>query len=795
MQQLLPGTGSQMKRFKKILLWIASFILLAVVLCIGFVYYVLQNSLPESNPVFSQEIRERVTVTRDERGVAFIHAEDQISLFFAQGYVHADQRLWQMEFNRRVVQGRLAEILGQDLASTDRFLRTLGLERIAKQVMQKTSLQGQGIVQDYVRGVNARLQEGRLPPEMLVLRFEPEPWTEVDVAGVLALMAFDLGSNQQQESLRISLQETLSQELFSEITPVYENWETPAIWHREQARPARKSSSLSRDLPVLNRLTTISAFIPRLGSNSWVLSPEKWAGQTALLANDPHLGLGLPCIWFENSLEVHGEFRVYGWSIPGTPGVVIGHNENIAWGMTNIGDTQDLFLERQHPENPHMFRYEDQWYQARVLQEEIQIKGQEQPELLEVVITKNGPLIAEDPALSIQWTAYHVQNSTIDAVLKMNQAHNWEEFLSALEHFSLPVQNIVYADIEGNIGFKTAGMLPIRKKGQGLVPVPGWDADYGWSGFIDQDELPKLFNPPQGYVVTANHKVAGDDYPFLIGLDHGSPYRMMRIKEVLQSSSNLNLADMKSLQTDWYNMQAKTRLPLWLDLVQADMDRFPENYDQVQSQGLFLLQEWVKNPVSAPEQAAPAIYACWYLNLMQEAFRPKMGAALYQNFIEQGYVAYKALDYLLEKRGDSAWFADGLQQKLSASYKLSIDQLVDKLGPDPEKWQWQQLQTVSLEHVLGASRLLAPFVNRGPYPYGGDYETVGRAKYNLNNPFQVTGGPGLRFIAVLEPEIQAYAVLAGGQSGHFMADNYDDQLQTWLAGGYYQVGFTQQFKQ
>ena len=770
-----------MTRFKKTLLSVVVLIALAAVVSAGIVYHTLRQSLPDHTAAFTDEIVQGVSVSRDARGVAHIRAKTLEDLFFSQGYIHADERLWQMEFNRRVVQGRLSEILGADLAGADRFLRTLGLYRIAERVVDKTSPAGQAIMADYIRGINARLKEGRLPPEMRILGIAPDPWEKADVAGILALMAYNLGSNWQEESLRMSLQEALDPALFSEIMPPYEDWETPVIWKRDQA------PRTGTDTPAAHSaLDKIAAFLPRPGSNAWVLSPDKWAGDAALLANDPHLSMGLPSIWFENSLESEGELKLYGWSIPGSPGVVIGHNEKIAWGNTNIGDTQDLFLEKRDPDDPRRFMHDDEWYDAVVIEEEIRIKGEAEPDIHEVIITKNGPLISENPAMSLKWTAYHIEKSAVDAIMGINRAQNWDDFCDALAHYTLPPQNIVYADVHGNIGFKTVGTIPIRKKGEGLMPSPGWDDAHGWEGFIPHDELPELFNPPQGYVITANHRVAGDDYPHVIAIDDASPYRMMRLKAVLSSGNAFTLGDMKVLQTDWHNMHAVERLPLWLEQVEAHAGRFQDRYDDMQMQGLTILNEWVREPVSLPEKAAPAIYAAWYLNLMEDVFREKMGDPLYMRFIDKGYMAYKALDYLLMKE-DSEWFEGGLAHTLAQSYRRTMDELAATLGPNMQEWRWQDLQTISFDHIMGENRLLAPLVNRGPYPYGGDYETVGRAAYKLNNPFNVSFAAGLRFIAVMTPDIEAHAVIAGGQSGHFMADHYDDQLETWLDGGYYRL--------
>ncbi len=783
MQGLGGGTVS---RAKKIVFFIVLIVIVAAIGGAGYVYRILTASLPADPGTIAELVAGESEVYRDARGVPHIRAENTDDLLFIQGYIHADERLWQMEFHRRVVGGRLAEALGADLAGADRFLRTIGLRRVARRVIEKTSPEGLAAMEQYARGVNARILEGRLPPELRILGIEPEPWELVDTAGVLALMAYELGTNWQEESIRKDLKDHLPPELYEEVLPPYAEWETPAIWKKEQSIVPETPFSTVRPPESLSE---IEPFLPRLGSNSWVIRADRWGGDHALLANDPHLSIGLPVIWFENRLVAEDGLRVYGWSIPGAPGVVIGHNDRIAWGMTNIGDTQDLFAEQRHPEEPFQFQWDEDWYEAGVIEEEIPVKGHDAPEMHRVIITRNGPLISENPPVSLKWTAHRIETSTVDAILRINRAGNWEQFKDALSSFSAPVQNIVYADTDGNIGFKTAGMLPVRKKGRGLEPKPGWDSAYGWEGFIPAEDLPELFNPPRGFIATANHKVAGDGYPHTIAIDDASPYRMVRIMDVLSDNADLSLADMKALQTDRHNRHAEERLPLFLARTKAHGTQFPDRYADSWKTALALLQQWSRSPESLPEKAAPAIYARWYLAFMEDVFRDKMGDELYFRFIDKGYVAFKALDYLLEKE-ESAWFDEELGFMMARSLQHAVDELSAAMGPDPEAWRWKDLQTISFEHVMGQNRLLAYFFNRGPFPYGGDYETVDRAAYSLNNPFDVTFAAGLRFIVEMDANgIRSHAVLAGGQSGHFLSANYDDQIETWLEGGYYRAGF------
>ncbi len=776
---------------KKIVKIVVVLVLILLIVGVGAGYFFLRSKMPDYTAEVSLEgAEDEILVQRDERGVAHIQAKSFEDLALAQGYVHAQERLWQMETHRRAIAGTVSEIVGEDMLEMDQLMRTLGLSRVNEELAEETSAESMAIMQNYADGVNAFLEKDKLPLEMSLLGFEPEPWTAEDSLGIIVLLAYNLGGNWMEETARASLEEELEPHLFEELMPPYEDWDTPKVWTEEQAAAMQvdKERGVFRHATERNRelMAQKEKIMPRLGSNSWVVSPELSASEEAVLANDPHLQIDFPSIWYENRLEEEEGINLYGWSVPGAPGIVIGNNQHIAWGLTNIGDVQDLFLEEQHPDDPHKFKYDEDWYEAEVIKEEIVVDGKDEPVEHEVIITRNGPLVHEDPPMSLKWTAYDFEGSTADAIFEVNKSRNWEEFTDALESFSMPSQCIVYADVEGNIGFRVTGNLPIRKKGLGLTPSPGWDPDYGWEGYIPMDDLPELYNPPDEYIVTANHLVAGDDYPYPITIDCAPPYRMQRIVDVLENGDSFDVEDFKELQNDWYNQHAAERLP---DFIRAIEDHRNE-MDQLEQKGLELIQEWVVEPVNLPEKAGPAIFQVWYLNFMEEVFKDTMGDELYQTFLERDYLAYNALENLLEE-GEAEWFDPGLEELLRESFSRSIDQLVEELGDEPSHWEWGHLQTISFDHLMGEVALLRPLLCRGPYPYGGDHMTVGRAAYSLDNPFQVNSIAGMRFISVMREEgVESYGIIAGGQSGHPLSSHYDDQLDYWLEGKYYSLNFT-----
>ncbi len=755
-----------------------------------FGYYFLRSGVPiYDEAVILEELSEEVGVHYTGRGVPYIAAVNESDLYLMQGYLHAKERMWQMELQRRVVQGRLSEVLGEDQLQADRFLKTINLEKIAGQMLKNTSLEGRAAIESYCTGVNAYLDTHPPSLEFRLLGFKPEPWSPLDSAGIISLMAFDLGSNWRAEMFRQALAEEIAPDLLEEIVPPYEDWESPRVLssfkNTEHSKIENPGQSL---LDILNKTSLEHLYtVPRLGSNSWVISPRLSATGSAVLANDPHLNLGLPSIWFENAFTLREEkcdMDLYGWSIPGAPGVVVGHNRSIAWGLTNTGDTQDLFIEKRHPEDPQLFEYAGEWYEADLETTEIIIKGREEPERLEIIHTRNGPLISEDPPMSLRWTAYDVETSTIDAVLKLNKASDWEQFKNALAHFSLPVQSFVYADVEGNIGFRVAGLLPVRKQGQGIMPSPGWKDNYGWEKYIPYEEMPELYNPEKGFIVAANNRIEPDDYPYLISMDNAPGYRKQRITEVLAELEEIEVEDSKMLQTDWYNRHAYERLPSFLEILHKNGPTF----SRVEQEALDVMVDWAKNPINERGSAGAAIFQLWYLNLMEEIFKAEMGDQLYLEFLKQGYIASNAMEALLEK-DKSGWFPEGLDKPLTAAFSDTVNELSKTLGEEPQEWRWDELQNITFEHDLGVAPLIGNYLfNRGPYPYGGDFMTVGRARYAFDEPFEVINGAGLRFIAVMEIDhISSEVVIAGGQSGHPLSPHYCDQLETWLSGEYYQV--------
>src|SRR6266852_622309 len=494
----------------------------------GGAYYILmRRPLPKTKgELHLQGLHESVEVITDRYGVPHIYAQNEDDLFFAQGFVHAQERLWQMEFNRRLGSGGLAEIFGEIPLEIDRFTRRLGLHRASVAAVEHLSEHSKRIMNAYAQGVNAFIEGNlnNLPLEFTLLRFKPAPWRIEDSIQWSKMMGWNLAGNWETEVIRARIVAKLGAERAAKLEAGYD----PS--HPLIIPPGVEYQGINLGmLEQYEQLKQLSGFGMMGASNNWVVDGTMTTTGMPILCNDPHLGQAAPSIWYECHL-VAGDIDVIGVSFPGTPGVVIGHNQHIAWGITNaISDVEDLYIEKFNPQNPNQYEYMGKWEEAQVIREEIKVRGTRAPVIEEVRITRHGPIVTSLPhinnngdagknssnaelPLALRWTGLE-QCNIISSVQKLNRASNWKEFRDALRDWDVPPQNLIYADKEGNIGYVMAGAIPIRSKNQNLLPSPGWTGEYEWTGFIPFYELPQNYNPEQHFIVTANNRVVDDDYP------------------------------------------------------------------------------------------------------------------------------------------------------------------------------------------------------------------------------------------------------------------------------------------
>jgi len=765
----------------------------------------MRRSLPQVDGVLKTEgLSAPVEIIRDQWGVPHIYAQTMDDLLCAQGFVHAQDRLWQMEMNRRVGYGQLAELFGELAFSTDHFLRTVGFARAAQNDLQHLDAESLRTLESYARGVNAfGAQNGdRLPLEFTLLRFKPEPWKPLDSLVYGKVLAWGLSVNWDMEIMNAALIGKVGPERAARLMGDYDA-ANPLV------RSEQTFAALAQD--VIAHFKAAQCLLPIGGlggmSNNWVVDGAKSVTGRPLLANDPHLTLQMPSIWYENHLIVTGNaeleqansFEATGVTFPGAPFVVIGHNRDIAWGFTNaLADVQDLYVEKFNPHNPAQYEFRGQWENVQVLRESIRVKGEAAPRVVEIQSTRHGPLInhltqvtKDSPLrLALRWTAQD-GGSILRAVERMNKASNWPEFCDAVRDWDVPSQNMVYADMAGNIGHYMPGRIPIRAKGIGLTPAPGWSGEYEWTGWIPHEELPQAFNPAQHYIATANNQVAGQEYPHFLTSATLNGFRARRIVDLLTEKEKLSADDFARIQVDLYCAPAKTFCAL-LAAVQPS--------DGYTREALVRLATWDFRLTK--DSVAGALFELTQHFCMKRVFGPWLGE-LTEHFLGVGFhpllsafSPYHDRSFVTLQRilvaNERDWFKDGAgkpltrEQILAAALDDAIAYLRGAIGQDLNKWEWGRIHQAGFCHTLGARKPLDRIFNRGPYPYGGDPNTVWQGAFIPKLPFSTSGGSASwRQIIDVGDWDASRAMHTTGQSGQPASKHYDDMIPLWLNGEYH----------
>lgn len=773
-------------------------LLLVIALGAGFIVKTARSGLPDYSGEIEAEVTSPVEIYRDQYGVPHIVASTIEDLCFAHGYAQAQDRLWQMDMSRRGVGGKLSEILGEDFIDTDRFTLTVGFFRAAENNYKLLEPEALKLLQAYSAGVNAYIEENRhnLPPEFTLLGYTPEPWEPLDSLSIGVYMCWYLGGNMDSELFHIALVRQVGMPLAMELFPDYPEY-GPIITPGPVETGEDDNTDSSGELEKIIRLAQIAElngrtrYVPGLGSNNWVISGDLTEKGGAILANDMHLKMGLPSIWHSAHLILEDQFNVTGVMFPGIPGIIVGFNDHIAWGVTNTGpDVQDLYQLELNPDNRHQYLYMDEWKDADVTVETYLVKGEAEPREMEVMITRFGPVISNvvdmGIPLSLRWTALDGTRE-LEAILGLMYAENWEQFTNTLEHFMAPAQNFVYADKKGNIGYRANGLIPIRNSGRGLLPADGTTDQHEWIGYIPWDELPTLYNPPGGIIITANHRIVDDQYPYYITSQWAPPYRAMSIERELSNLEPYSLEDMIKAQTSFYNSQAEILGPTLLEALQ------PSKFEGTEIEALDIFTKWLINPVEDDEAVGPTIYNALYITLLQTTFAERMGEDLYERFL-YNRASTNAFDRMLLS-GDSGWFDNsenapgaGRDAAIIKAFKETVEMLKTKLGENPEDWRWGKLHTITFKHDIGSIDLLARFYNRGPFPISGSFHTPANMSYQLSEPFGTTHSAPWRYMIDLSDH-RGLEALAIGNSGHFLSEHYDDQLDLWLDGEYKEILF------
>ncbi len=717
-----------------------------------------------------------VEIIRDRWGIPHLYAQNVHDLFFAQGYVHAQDRLWQMDFNRRVPSGRLSELFGDVTLPSDRFLRTIGMRRAAEEERARLDPESAAVLAAYAAGVNAWISQNRsaLPIEFALLRYRPDLWTPTDTLAFGKLLAWTLGGNWRYQLLRAQLIARFGVEGMRFLIPPYSP-DAPVIVPRGSRYDSWRTTALLK-------LLDVGGLPSGIGSNNWVLRASRTATGHPLLANDPHLEAQMPAIWYEMHL-VGGPYNVTGATLPGVPGVVIGHNADIAWGVTNaFPDVQDLYIEQFHPTDPARYLYRGRWEPARVIRETIGVRGRRDPVVETVRITRHGPIINDvvrglGTFLALRWTALEPGTVT-PSLLGLDRARTWDEFRAALRLWTVPAQNFVYADRKDNIGYQLPGRIPIRAKGDALVPVPGWTGEYEWVGEIPFDRLPSVPRPPRGYIVTANNRIVSDSYPYFLTQEWGPGFRAARIESLLAPLRRATIADMQAIQLDVESLPGR-------EIVRALAGL---RTTQEPAAGLLAeLRSW--DGLLRPDSRPAAIYEAFRIALVPRVFKDILGDDLYKQYIERPEAWQLALDRLLRDPSSRWWGSEGRDAVIADALKEAHDVLTRRLGSDRSRWTWGRLHTMRFVHPLGRVWALSWIFNAGAPPTGGDLFTVNNGGFAEDTFSQIIVASYRQVIDVGDWD-RSVAIHTTGQSGLPFHRHYKDFASLWATGGYHPMLFS-----
>ncbi|GEL08506.1 penicillin acylase family protein [Salisediminibacterium halotolerans] len=806
------------RRWVKALIWFGAVILLLLIAALIFLHYFTVASLPDKDgETIAAAVEDDVDVYRDERGAAQIQSDELSDLFYTQGYVTAQDRLFQMDMTRRLAGGELAEVIGEDALESDKFFRTYGMHRAAGEMIDEFDEETAEMVDAYAAGVTAYIDDafadGEQPLEFRILGYEPEPWTPEDTAIAVKYMGYTLTGNFEEELTNYELVQRLGPEA-AEMFPDYgidDRFpvidEDPDITadKAEAAASARFYEQINPDGETVfdyEDMQDLTAFSPEPlnGSNNWAISGEHTESGAPLIGDDPHLGLAIPSVWYQTHLELTDDFHSIGVTVPGIPGVVLGHNSDVAWGVTSLSaDYEDVFLERVNPENPNEYLYDGEWEEAEIIDEKIAVNDKGDPYNHRVEITRNGPVmnkVTENgpyQAFSMRWSGLE-PGEELNGILRLNRSENTDEFLDGLDGFVTPGLSWVFADTDDNIGFRGQALLPERTNSDGRFPVPGWDPDYQWDGFIDSDDLPEVINPDDGYIMTANNRAVSSSYAYEIGRNY-FPYRALRLKEMIETKiaddDPLTLEDTAGMQLDFTNTQAQILAPKMIEGVRSweptelafDLDGDSISaFSETEETALSMLENW--DGYEDADSPEALIWQLWYESLPENLYERYLHVKVTDSLTIHDTITQAAEDddgvmFNMLDEEHRISFSKVMRETFHEAVKLAEEMQ----GSSPEDWRWGEFHQVEIDHPLGEVWPLNHVFNLGSWEVGGSGATPGAMGYD-HETGTADHAAGWRMIGDLADPEDFYDIMIPGQSGQWRSPHYDDQLETWMEGGY-----------
>lgn len=784
----------------------AIFILLPVIVTVVLAMTYLRKSLPilEGSVIF-QGVHQPISIKRDKHGVVFIDAKTDHDAFFAMGYVHAQDRMWQLELQRRISQGTLSEVFGVKSLMFDSWMRRLNLYGSLDSAWAALSPEAQDSLVAYSNGVNAWIDNTDvLPPEFIALGLQPSQWQPKDSLAMTKMFALNLASGMNQEVRNLIAKKNLSAGQIGALIGAYPE-DAPVTVSNIELQTQRSMAAL---LDSQRRMETELGIGGRfVGSNAWAVAGRYSPNGVPVLANDPHLGLQIPSLWYVVSLK-GDRIDVTGMTLVGVPTVVFGRNQSIAWGGTAMqADNQDLFVEQLNPEQPDEYRRAEAWKKFTVRTESINIKAEFPAALrnpinpieIEVRETDVGPVVTQindtfEQTVALRWSALEPGDTTYESFFRLNYATDWDSFKNALKFHVAPSLNMIYADRQ-NIGYHAAGRIPIRRKGDGQFPVPAWSGEYDWESYIRFDELPHSFNPEKGYIISANNKIVGSEYPYFISNNWAPPARAERIDELLKD----RIGQRGLVSTDFHEQ-------MQLDTVDVSSRgllgilRAHRGVDKRQQRAISMLDGWDGN--MDPNSQAATIFYVWVRHLRQKLFaddfdrywnKSDEAESLESIILDTTYP--EVLAALTDERMD--WcdvqgtdVVEDCQLILSDALESALNEVASLLGGDVDSWQWGKIHKVKFSHnPFSQIDLLDPVFGRG-FSSGGSSNTlnVSNAQYLESEGYVQTFGAGFRQIIQLDEMVGNHRYMnSTGQSGNRLSTHYSDMAGPFNAGQYFSI--------
>jgi penicillin amidase len=735
---------------------------------------------------------QRGEIVRDGFGVPHIYANTTHDLFFLQGYATAQDRLFQLDLFRRTGRGRLSEVLGDAGLDTDKFIRTIGLARAAELDAALLSDDARAALVAYADGVNKLIEQqgDALPIEFVLLGYKPEPWTVTDSLVILKLESFDLATNYGTELSRANVAARAGPAAVPQLFPDTGLRPPTALADGAWALVSDAFRSPA-ELPGLDGLRALLGDAgDGLGSNCIVLAGSRSASGKPLLEGDPHLSVRNPSIWYEVGLH-GGGYDVAGFSIPGLPGIGIGHNAHVAWTFTvAYTDVQDFFVEQPDPTDPRRFMFKGASEAATAIRELIKVKGKTEPVQLDVLVTRHGPLmqgVLKDQLapLALRWNALD-GGRTMDALLGAARATDWASFRAAMADVSGATLSACYADVDGHIGYVLAGALPDRTKGDGRMPVPGWTGDYEWRGMLPAAANPSRLDPPEGYIVNANDRPVTDPSSAAFTGEWDPGFRAGHLVAAVQDLKSATIETLRTIQTDYTSPPVSA----FRDAILAATPRSP-----LAATAQELVRRW--DGTLSVDSAAAAIYESWLVHMTDRTFHDKLGDAVYLDYVSNGRPTFAL--YTMLPRPNDPWFValgDPTVRGRDALSAVALDdvatELSGRLGPDAAKWRWGTLHTITFAHPLspGLPGPLRALFDIGPYERAGDGYSVNNGAYALATPYTLRSHASERMLVDLGDLDNSRAILPTGQSGQPLSRHWGDQTPLWLRGELHPMWFT-----